>query len=430
MNLKNNINMKHTIKITVFISILALFFVGCVKENFDIVPEKVYTVDFEANTTIAELKEAYSSTDFIKDDLIIKGTVISDDSHGNFYKKIVLQDSTGGIEVQIEAYDLYKKYPVGEMVYVKCKGLIIGDYKGVKQLTYNSNGSSERLPEGVLKDFLFRNTGEGKAIVPKIVKIEDLNNKLINTLVQLNNVEFIASDTSKTYADPNADASRNLTDFAENTLIVRTSSHADFAYDSIPKGNGSVIAVYTVYNSDKQINIRTKDEVMLNNDRIVRQYLLNEDFPGNLGTFTSKSVLGSNSWYYTSQYDCALMSGYSSGSAKVNEDWLISEALDMSSLTDALLTFTHAGKLYGSSWDNVSVQISTDYDGTSLPTESGTWTEIKDFEYPTNFTFISSGGIDMTEYCGNSSVYVAFKYTSDTSAALKWEISGVKIIAQ
>lgn len=428
MNLKN-IKMKHIIKTTVFITLLALFFAGCVKENFDMVPEKVYTVDFEANTTIAELKEAYSFTDMIKDDIIIKGTVISDDSHGNFYKKIVLQDSTGGIEVQIEAYDLYKKYPVGEMVYIKCKGLIIGDYKGVKQLTYASNGSSGRLPEGVLTDFLYRKTGEGIAIVPKVVKIDDLNNKLINTLVKLENVEFLPSDTSKTYADPNEDASRYLTDFAENTLIVRTSSHADFGIDSIPKGNGSVIAVYTVYNSDKQINIRTADEVQLSGDRIARQYVLNEDFPGNLGNFMAKSVIGSNGWYYTSQYDCAIMSGYSGG-AHENEDWLISPAIDMSSLTDALMTFTHAGSLYGSTWDNVSVQISTDYDGISLPTESGTWTEIKDFEYPTGWTFISSGGIDMTDYCGSSSVYVAFKYLSDNSTALKWEISSVKIIAQ
>lgn len=427
MNLKN-IKMK-IIKTTVFVTLLALFFAGCVKENFDMVPEKVYTVDFEANTTIAELKEAYSFTDMIKDDVIIKGTVISDDSHGNFYKKIVLQDSTGGIEIQIDAYDLYKKYPVGEMVYVKCKGLIIGDYKGVKQLTYASNGSSGRLPEGVLTDFLYRKTGEGIAIIPKVVKIDELNNSYINTLIELENVEFIPSDTLKTYADPNADASRYLTDFAENTLIVRTSSHADFAADSIPKGNGDLIAVYTVYNSDKQINIRTTDEVDFADNRIVRQYILDEDFPGNLGSFMAKSVLGSNGWYYTSQYDCAVMSGYSGG-ARENEDWLISPAIDMSSLTDALMTFTHAGSLYGSSWDNVSVQISTDYDGTSLPTESGTWTEIKDFEYPTGWTFISSGGIDMTEYCGSSSVYVAFKYLSDNSTALKWEISSVKIIAQ
>jgi len=421
--------MKYIIKITVFISFMALVFAGCVKENFDIVPEKGYTVDFEANITIAELKEAYSFTDVIKDDIVIKGTVISDDSHGNFYKKIVLQDSTGGIEIQIEAYDLYKKYPLGEIVYVKCKGLIIGDYKGVKQLTYASNGSSERLPSGVLKDFLYRNSGEGKAIVPKVVKIRDLNNSLINTLIKIENVEFIPSDTSKTYTEPDADASRYLTDFAENTLIVRTSSHADFAADSIPKGNGDVVAVYTVYNTDKQINIRNRDEVELSNDRIVRQYVLDEDFPGNLGTFTSKSVIGGQNWYYTSQYDCAIMSGYSGG-AHENEDWLISESIDMSSLTDAIMTFIHAGSLYGSSWDNVSVQISTDYDGTSDPSIQGAWTEVKNFEYPTGWTFISSGAIDMTEYCGSSSVHVAFKYISDNSKALKWEISSVKIIAQ
>ncbi len=423
--------MKHTIKITVFISILALFFVGCVKENFDIVPEKVYTVDFEANTTIAELKEAYSSTDFIKDDLIIKGTVISDDSHGNFYKKIVLQDSTGGIEIQIEAYDLYKKYPVGEMVYVKCKGLIIGDYKGVKQLTYDSNGSSERLPEGVLKDFLFRNTGEGKAIIPKVVKIEDLNNKLINTLIQLNNVEFVPSDTSKTYADLNADASRNLTDFAGNSLIVRTSSHADFAYDSIPKGNGSITAVYTVYNADKQINIRNKNEVNLDESRI--QYLFEENFTTNLGQFITYDVLGSKNWYQSTHNSdkFAKISGYGGGA---NEDWLISNSVDLSNVENkAFFTFTHAIG-YQDTWNDFSVWISSDYDGITNPNSSGNWIQITGYNEPArsgSFSdFESSGLLDISSFIGEANVRVAFKYTCGTSNAATWEISSVKIIAQ
>ncbi len=420
--------MKNIIKIIAFISILTFFLTSCVKENFEDLPLPTHKVDFEANTTIKDLKEMFDFTDVITDDIIIKGTVISDDKYGNFYKKIVIQDSTGGIEIQVNDFDLYRLFPVGQLVYVKCKNLIIGEYKGVMQLTYDSNGSSERLPANTVKKYIFKSDG-GIPIVPKTVKIPELNSEHINTLIKLENVEFDISELALTYATQNQDASRTLTDFAENTLIVRTSSHADFALDTLPSGNGDITAIFTVYNSDKQINIRNTNEVNLTNNRIERVYLLNEDFPGNLGDFSAYSVTGSQNWNYNSQYDCAIMSGYQGG-AHENEDWLISPQIDLSTSTNALLTFTHAGKLYGSSWDNVSLQISSDYDGTSNPSNQGNWTEIKNFDYPTSFTFISSGAIDMTDFVGNSSVYIAFKYLSDNSTALKWEIQTVKIIAQ
>ncbi|MCD4792618.1 MAG: DUF5689 domain-containing protein [Bacteroidales bacterium] len=422
--------MKNIINITAIITLIVIMFSGCVKENFDLTPEKIYSVDFDANTTISELKEMFSSTEIIDTNIIIKGTVISDDSHGNFYEELVIQDSTGGIEIQIDKSDLFKSYPVGQMVYIKCKGLVISEYKGVKQLTYMTNGSSDKFPESAVDQYLFK-SGEGLPIVPKTVEIADLSDEHINTLIKLEGVEFIENDIDTTFADPGDDASRTITDFAENTLIVRTSEYADFAYDNIPDGNGYIIAVYAVYNDDKQIYIRDINEIDLTGERINRSYLIDEGFDDDLGEFSAYSVVGSQGWYHEPDYDngCALMSGYS-GSPQDNEDWLISSSLDMSALNDALLMFTHAGSLYGSTWDNTSIQISTDYDGVSNPSTTGTWTEIKDYEKPTSWTFIPSGSIDMKSYCGSSNVYIAFKYISDTSAALKWEVGSVKIIVQ
>ncbi len=51
----------------------ALFLGGCVKGDFDEPPINIPTVDFEANTTIAQLKAMYNGTlDSIKEDIIIK----------------------------------------------------------------------------------------------------------------------------------------------------------------------------------------------------------------------------------------------------------------------------------------------------------------------------------------------------------------------
>lgn len=56
-----------------------------------------------------------------------------DDRSGNYYKTLVIQDATGGIEVKFDGY-LYNQFPVGRQVYIKCKGLVLTDYAGLTQL--------------------------------------------------------------------------------------------------------------------------------------------------------------------------------------------------------------------------------------------------------------------------------------------------------
>jgi len=409
------------------------------------VPEKVYTVDFEANTTIADFKSSTDMYRIINDDIIIKGTIISSDKFGSFYKEIIIQDSTGGIKIKIDGYDMYKKFPEGEMVYVKCKGLVLGEPKGLKEIAFPANGSTFNIPFDIARrEHVFRNDGEGKKIIPKVLKITDLTDNHLNTLVKLEGVEFIAGDTSEYFIDftdsseTKNGADRTIIDFSQNEFVVRISPYfynddlktaKDSIWFKVPKGNGNITAIYSKYRSYYQLVINELESIDFEEgNRIINP--LDISFYSNLGSFNSVSVIGDNQeWKHSTQYHCAIMSGYSGG-ANNNEDWLISPSIDMTNFSIANLMFSHAGKLYGSSWDNATVQVSKDYDGTSLPSEQGTWTEITVFEKPTGWTFINSGKINMDEYCGNSSVYVAFKYISNSSTALKWEIESVKVTAK
>ncbi|NPA35537.1 MAG: DUF5017 domain-containing protein [Chlorobi bacterium] len=153
-----------------------------------------------------------------------------------------------------------------------------------------------------------------------------------------------------------------------------------------------------------------------------------EGFNSDIGSFTAFNVTGAEEWSWSS-YDngCMKGSGYNSG-AHANEDWLISPAIDLSSITSAILTFRHAWN-YKTTESDITLWISTDFDGTSLPTESGTWTQLTIPNIPpgNDWTFIDSGDIDLSAYLGNSSVYIAFKYLSSDSAASTWEIGEVKI---
>ena len=81
-------------KLFFFIGLMAVaaVFTGCVKGDFDEPPINIPTVDFKANTTIAQLKASYTGIlDSISDDIIIKGVVVANDESGNLYKQLVIQ---------------------------------------------------------------------------------------------------------------------------------------------------------------------------------------------------------------------------------------------------------------------------------------------------------------------------------------------------
>lgn len=102
---------------------------------------EVYTdedFDPESFVTIAQLKDMYKTGNplVIKDDIVIKGQVTTTDREGNFYRSMYIQDSTGAIELKIGKTGLYNSYKQGQWIYVKCKGLALGGYKGMVQLGY------------------------------------------------------------------------------------------------------------------------------------------------------------------------------------------------------------------------------------------------------------------------------------------------------
>ena len=98
-------------------------------------PAEPAAASLQANTTIAALKAMYQGKPVhIEQDIIIEGQVISSDASGNIYRSLYIQDNTGAIEVKIGNSALYNDYKVGQLIYVKCQGLVIGNYGGMLQI--------------------------------------------------------------------------------------------------------------------------------------------------------------------------------------------------------------------------------------------------------------------------------------------------------
>lgn len=419
---------------------------SCLKQDYQAPPD-ASTVDpgLPVNITIADLKTYFAgspSAVAVDSDWTIYGIVTADDRSGNFYKQITIEDSTGGITIQIDGTSLYAKYPIGRKLYVKLKGLYYGFYNKLPQIGYvtDNGGSTSGIPSTLVDNFIVRANYPNTVPITKfdgLSQLKSVNNDMLNRLVQIDNVEVISDDLSKTYAQSSSIASGTsitLQDCDGNTIILRNSAYADFQSLALPKGKGSIIALYTTYNADPQLVIRDTTDVNMRDTRCDGSsanttFLLDEGFT-TLSDWNAQSVTGDQVWTTATYGDpkpCAYMSGYANSVYNANEDWLISKELDLTvGYTQVSLQFETATKYSG---NKLECYISTDYSGTGLPA-TATWTLLPATYDETNaFTFTSSGVIDLSSYV-NKKVHIAFKYTSTASAAASWELDNVKVSAE
>jgi len=412
------------IKIASFIIVSMMFLSSCINNEFKEPEKEVYNPGFDVTTTISELIDIYGdSLTFIDSNIVIAGTVIANDKSGNYYKSIIIQDSTAGIEISINGYELHNMYHIGDLVLVKCEGLYLGQYGGVVQLGSIYEGGIGRIEEPMIEDHIFKSDG-GLAIEPKELSFP-FNDSYINRLIKLNDVQFGLNSIGTTYGNAEYQTDRDipLENCDGTSVIVRTSGYADFARDTIAPGNGSLTAVLSKYNGGYQLKLRSPDEVNFNSSRCGDIYYVSFVDEG-IDDFTAFSVTGSQTWEHSTSYG-AVMNGFPS----TNEDWLISPSYDLSDFTDMVLRFRHtAGYTYSGYENDLKVFICDDYDGVSNPNTSGTWTELTGITYPTgNWSWTDSGDLDISGFNNNPNVYIAFKYVSTSSDACAWEIDNMRI---
>jgi hypothetical protein len=133
-----------------------------------------------------------------------------------------------------------------------------------------------------------------------------------------------------------------------------------------------------------------------------------ETFDGDLGEFSAFSVSSDADWTPDSFNDATFAEINGFGADEASDDWLVSSAVDLTSVTDPFLMIGHERAFSGPA---LEVLISTDYDGSSLPT-TATWTPLEITTAGDGaFALVDSGKFDLSAYEGET-VYIAFHYTS------------------
>lgn len=448
-------NIKHLcIKTNLILGMACYISISCNK-TFD-EPPVFQEPNVTVNCTIKELKSLHTkgAVEKIVDDKIISGIVVADDKTGNFYKSLVIQDTTGGITLRLDGTGLYTTYPVGRRLYIKLKDLYLGDYNGLVQLgggiDENDPNNTElaALASGLFDQYILKGS-LNNPIIPKIVSFSSLTTQMLDTLqstlIQLENFEFKVADTAKNYAVTNQTTNFTIVNCSGNSIILRNSGYASFAEVNLPNNNGAITAIYSIYGSTKQLLIRDTMDVQFTGVRCAStgpQVLLDQNFqsgttnadiniPGWQNIAEAGNKKYENKFFGSTKY--AQITAFQSNQNEV-VSWLITPPINVDNTANEVLTFdTKAGYHNGAT---LKVLISTDYNESITPW-AATWTELPAVlsqgqltGYPSNFT--NSGSINLNNYAGT--IHLAFKYEggdqSETSndRTTTWQIDNIKIV--
>ena len=238
---------------------------SCVKDIFDNPPYGGKDPNVVVNFSVDSVKGRFVSSgvnyQFTEDKTIV-GIVTADDKSGNFYKQIVVQDSTGGIVLLLDGSSIYTSYPIGRRIAIKLKGLWVVQYKNLIQIAGSiaEDGSFNGIPSSLYDKFIIKGSYFHE-VAPDTVSITQLNTSSLyyqNRLILIKNIEYQLSDAGKPFADGynKFSLSRSIKDCSGHTLATYNSGFANFAYELTPSGNGSITCIYSVYSTSAQLLLR------------------------------------------------------------------------------------------------------------------------------------------------------------------------------
>ena len=404
--------MKNVIKLSVVLfAMLGMLFTSC-KKDYPEPPIQVLPIGHIYS--IGEILDMESGTVFTED-ASVYGVVTADEVSGNLYKAAFMQDRTTG-----KAIELYLNAPsgvrIGDSIRVYLKDVTYALYNGLPQLSnFEADGHIVIL-------------ANNKPIEPAEATIADvLAGKYLGGLVKLNNVMFTDEGT---FADPTGYGNRTLVDPSNlsSSVIVRTSSYANFANDSLPKGPGNLVAIATVYNQTWQLCLRSAGELEFENyhpsgDGSVKTLPYFQSFASDFGSYTTEDVKGAQSWVI--DYSTAKMTGYENSINYENEDWLISAPVSFVGANGVSLTMTYIARFFNNLNNDVTIQVSTDYE--SGDPNDATWKQIPaSWVSSSDWTTFVQTTLDLSEFVGDT-VRVAVRYLSDNTKAGTIEVQSMAI---
>ncbi len=400
----------------------------------------------EANTTIAELKEAFTQdvnyfstpigTKENGDHYIIRGRVTSNTRAGNVFKKVCVEDATGGVIFSVNSSYVYQTAPFGQEILVDCTGMYYGNYGYGVQIGSQPEGGAatsapDRMPEEMWKAHV---TAIGIPDPAKVtvheVTIPELKTLYDNPetrlqwqglLVKVNDCRF-QSPGVQLGVENQSNNSVYLTAATggSSTLAINTSGYSTLWNIYAPGGTGSVTGVLARYNSAWQLSLNDAAGIGDTFEPWTAP-LFTEKFSASQGGFTTHNITlpGTSSyvWNVDSQRGYISASGYVGGTNYEADAWLVSPEFDFAEVQEPEVTFDHAVNFFS------SIEAAKSECTFHVSVDGGAWQKLDIPAWGDNagWTFVNSGDIDLAAYAGKK-IMLGFRYTSTPAKAGTWEI--------
>jgi hypothetical protein len=404
-------------------------------------PLQYYTIGFngENNRYVLRLHTNGNAPDSIitpkdRNFRYLRAVVVSSDEGGNYYKSMVIQDSTGGVELELDMAGLYNTYPVGQKVVIVLNGLVIGDYHNLPQIGWIYNGTQVgRINSLFFDKYIIKDGLPSLKNVPKPLtnnQIDFFGDNDLNKLVRLENVTFGKNAIGEplAYNDFTTDwkVYVPLANGKKDSVTVRTSNFAKFRNTIIEDKAYTLTGILTKYNSTYQFMIRTKEDIEVipsePDESIVFDFTTN---PIEAGKWSIQPTSASTAWTFRPNSNSMAHIGNKTGSSHTDmDDWLISPVITCPNRANAYLHFEHQINVQNATYSAYKVYYTT---SNSTTFNLSDWNELGEItSFPNAFGW--SNNIPISKINSNN-FRIAFRYlsTDPNVETYQWSIKKVEI---
>ena len=245
---------------------LAFMLVSCLQQQEFVQDIFVYEPHGE-HIAVSELKQ-YDADSEIKDDIYVQGIVTSSDADGNWSRRVVFQDESGGISILADLGSSNQLYPVGSKVSVQCRGMVPAHVNGIICLAASVSGEGLQKTAAVIDNRRIRNSmfvvEGGEPVEPYPLSLSDLDAESAfksDCLVVLEDVFFQTSDLPFSNEGGSSEQYRTVYDGQGRSLLMCTSDGATMAGSRLPAGKGSITGILSYPNNTPSIMIRGLDDL-------------------------------------------------------------------------------------------------------------------------------------------------------------------------
>ncbi len=197
------------------------------------------------SVSIAYLKSlCRSNVHYIDEDITISGRVTANDWLGEFYKSIVIEDDSGGIEIAIDRHNIYTDIPIDSRITVLCCGLALGRSGGKIELGMRPTGeySVDNIESSLLSNFIIVDKTPQERQITTLT-IEQIVARYVSCTVQIEGLQIVEPHCDcwcESGSEKGIDTEHIAIDKRGQRLKIRVRGGCEYANAPIPKGRFTI----------------------------------------------------------------------------------------------------------------------------------------------------------------------------------------------